>query len=329
MSDVSALPADIIARGDFSLKQKAKSKGGDKYSGELNGNTQQGSFPLDIYIPQPISRNGATEPIASISLYLSCVTGEGGASSGHHNAVILQLAKTAKSKGGDKFEGSVLDEKVTVYLPQELSRLANSKVRDKVVMMFEHSGEREMSVHSGGLIANIKEENEEEPEERELVASSHVPRGSTGMDEEIADGVFRLHSAAKSKGGDRFKGELRAKDSSDTSFPLDFYIPQTLSRPTDTSSAISELLVTVVDGSCVLPNSIILNLAKAAKSQGGDKYEGSVQDDKVTVYIPQGISRGSASVVRGCVTLIVEPSPTAADMSLKRKREVEEEELEV
>ena len=47
--------------GNFKLKKQAKAGGGDRYTGELGGDT------LDIYIPQVVSRpDGASEPLPEL-----------------------------------------------------------------------------------------------------------------------------------------------------------------------------------------------------------------------------------------------------------------------
>jgi hypothetical protein len=40
-----------------------------------------------------------------------------------------------------------------------------------------------------------------------------------------------------------------------------------------------------------MPNKITVVLTKPAKSRGGDRYEGVVDNEKFVIYIPQSISR--------------------------------------
>ena len=310
-------------------------------------------FPLDVYVPQSLSRNGVVEPAESLLLTLCCGEvsdgGSGGvkegvhdedcgssSSSGHHNTVVLRLAQAAKSKGGDKFEGSVLDldDKLTVYLPQELSRVQvdnnSSEIRRNLLLTFDvfawkgHSeGENESKSKSEeAMMESVSGLGSGEPRSVELKIvkdeSEHVSRGAES-DKVVGRGDFKLHAAAKSKGGDRYKGELTSLGNGN-SFPLDIYVPQSISRDTENHLSIASMSLCLLDGDIKADNSIVLQLTKAAKGKGGDKYVGQVEDENVTVYLPQELSRGDSAVSRGCMTLIIN-RPNNSRGS-KRKHEV-------
>jgi hypothetical protein len=88
---------------EFTLSQKAKSKGGDKYICDSNPD-------FNIYVPQSLSRTGS-EPVQKLKIDISSESG----------SLEFTLAQKAKSKGGDKY---VCDSNpdFNVYVPQSVSR---------------------------------------------------------------------------------------------------------------------------------------------------------------------------------------------------------------
>jgi hypothetical protein len=112
-----------------------------------------------------------------------------------------------------------------------------------------------------------------------------------------ATGQFKLFKAAKSQGGDRYKGDLLQSGSGNKYF-MDLYIPQSISRRLlGCASGRPAGLVVVTVSDCKTPSSgdassVRLMLVKKAKSGGGDRYEGTAPGgDKMRMYIPQGITR--------------------------------------
>jgi hypothetical protein len=93
------------------LKKEAKSRGGDRYSGAVDGES------MDVYIPQCITRvSGPAKKKMVISFYTD---------NSADNSFRIKLAKAAKSSGGDKYEGDVLGESFTPYIPQIVSRVGS------------------------------------------------------------------------------------------------------------------------------------------------------------------------------------------------------------
>ena len=136
----------------------AKKNGGDKYSGDLGDEK-----PTDIYIPQNISRKSGGKPLSILDFSLSdkeldisyCIT----------------LAKKAKSKGGDKYEGDIEGEIFIVYIPQKISR-KNGEPTEKIYVSFEIEKveKLEEKLEEGGkddIIKKLQEENIQLQEEIE------------------------------------------------------------------------------------------------------------------------------------------------------------------
>lgn len=89
----------------FTLTQKAKSKGGDKYTC-----TTDESF--SVYVPQTTSRSTSVEPTQNLVVTIS---------NAKVNGFQFTLTQKAKSKGGDKYT-CVSDESFSIYVPQSTSR---------------------------------------------------------------------------------------------------------------------------------------------------------------------------------------------------------------
>ena len=109
-------------------------------------------------------------------------------------------------------------------------------------------------------------------------------------------GLFQLEKAAKSKGGDKYKGVLSNSCHDD---PTSIYICQVVSRVSDNKPApLIYVKVTAEDETNGTPVnlevadfSVQCNLTKAAKSRGSDRYDGSIQHENISVYIAQCFTR--------------------------------------
>lgn len=322
-----------IANGIFALSQKAKSKGGDRYKGELKND--KGEFSLDVYVPQSISRGRLSEPVSQMQLFLTSADFQ---SDGSSNSVCLRLMKEAKAKGGDKYEGRISENKITMYLPQELSRLSSSSIRNNISLTFMRTSSVENYDDKGGdaeleAITESKDQCQREVITTADTSSPHqfLPRR---QEPSLATGYLSLKMVAKSKGGDRYSGTWTQSQSQTgtaaATFPLDVYIPQTWSRQTENQTALPKLQLSLsldTDDS-PSPDRVVLHLCKAAKAKGGDKYEGSVQgegEQKLSIYIPQELSRGAMEKAREVLTLMTTNSSSQerdGDISLvgvKRK----------
>ena len=150
-------------------------------------------------------------------------------------------------------------------------------------------------------------------EDTDLSESSFFPEGvaveAPGSKREGApSGWFELVAAAKSRGGDRYRGDLSCPKSS-TTCSLDIYFPQMVSRLQYGSSSqlpARRLYVTVEDSHYSSTSTgIRLLLAKAAKKLGGDKYEGIIEGEEVTIYLPQEITRSNGREARKSFVLLV------------------------
>ena len=294
-----------IAEGLFSLSQKAKSKGGDKYKGELSPvDSADSSFPIEVYVPQLISRRKELkEPLGEFFLCVCSANDDFDASS---NSILMKLTKPAKGSGGDKYEGTLLEDKMTIYIPQQFSRLDKSNIRDKIILAFMRADS------DNTVVTGVKREVDPSDGRKDIVNHHKVDEPTLG---EIAYGSFFLHAAAKSKGGDRYKGMLLLRgqffSSNTAEFPLDIYIPQKLSRRTDDTSPIPELQLSVTERSLITSNSVKLHLTKAAKANGGDKYEGEVSEEKLMIYLPQEISRVNDATPRDFIDITITPSSSS------------------
>ena len=94
--------------------------------------------------------------------------------------------------------------------------------------------------------------------------------------------IFKLSSVAKRSGGDKYSADLGDEK------PTDIYIPQVISR-NGSSKPRDEIKVTISEQE--LNGSYNVNIDKIAKSKGGDKYTGEIEEQSFTVYLPQVLSR--------------------------------------
>ena len=109
-------------------------------------------------------------------------------------------------------------------------------------------------------------------------------------------GLFELEKAAKSKGGDKYRGVLSNSCHDD---PTTIYICQVVSRVSDNKPAPHIYVrVTAEDETSGTPEnlevadfSVQCDLTKAAKSRGSDRYDGSIQHENISVYIAQCFTR--------------------------------------
>ena len=113
------------ASGKFSIEKQAKSKGGDRYSGILSNGPYKEL--TRIYLPQTVSRRHKKKPSATIDIKISL----GSVSRNLRNndeentdGVLCTLTKAAKSNGGDRYDGEINEEIISVYISQVFTRAA-------------------------------------------------------------------------------------------------------------------------------------------------------------------------------------------------------------
>lgn len=113
---------------------------------------------------------------------------------------------------------------------------------------------------------------------------------------EICKGVLKLEKTAKKLGGDKYSGELSGSDTGTGTMTI--YIPQSVSRPGNTSTCRPQLQLTLyyypLNSAAVKSEDIIksykFELDKPAKSGGGDKFV-AASDPDFNIYVPQNFSR--------------------------------------
>lgn len=170
----------VIATGQFSIFSVAKGSGGDRYRGTLLHCSSSDTFPLDIYIPQCLSRKRGLKPFANIIISLSDLIARPVVS-----GVQLKLTKSAKSSRGDRYDGAAEEsgkDKITVYLPQGISRSGSSGIRKDVILTVLVLGSEE----STGTGAAIGATTQRKDKDRKV--NTNIKRcRSDGHDNEKAD----------------------------------------------------------------------------------------------------------------------------------------------
>ena len=123
------------------LKKAAKKSGGDSFHGTLKCGEGKIVSEINLYIPQDISRRPAmSKPHEKIMMKI-CIhdtkeeliePGEG------EDIVQVKLTQTAKSSGGDKYEGNLSNGvKFTPYIPQCFSRMSKPERHKRLVVAFK------------------------------------------------------------------------------------------------------------------------------------------------------------------------------------------------
>lgn len=277
--------SNLLATGTFNLESAAKSKGADKYKGE-------GELPLDVYIPQSLTRKDGKPPAEKMSLSFYDNSDSDGQS------IVLKLGKAAAKSGGDKYEGDCDGTKLTLYIPQAISRV-NSVPRPSftvTISIADDTGAGK-SEHAPSSIAVSKTSEPERPDMTHNTTALHSSVSSS-VDGSLASGNFTLQAAAKSAGGDRYKGVSE-------DFAQDIYVPQSFTRKDGPSREPAKMVsLSFYDSPQGGPGQIVLKLAKAAAKSGGDKYEGEYDGSKMTLYIPQAIGR-VASIPRPALYVVI------------------------
>lgn len=123
--------------GTFDIDRPAKSKGGDRYKGQLSNDVH--SELSTVYIPQTISRDNQNEPYRRFKIKMLSKMDETGLQIPRDDCVMVScyLKKAAKSGGGDRYDGKVNDEMLSVYISQCFSRVRNSKLKSNAVPVKE------------------------------------------------------------------------------------------------------------------------------------------------------------------------------------------------
>lgn len=120
----------MVVTGLLNLEKCAKSKGGDKYSGKLSD--EDNEEILSIYIPQYLSRKGLSTAQKRFTIVISdrteCYEGSKvDKSLGTGVRVLCALKKTAKSQGGDRYDGVLEKDPIVIYIPQCFTRSLTAK----------------------------------------------------------------------------------------------------------------------------------------------------------------------------------------------------------
>lgn len=280
----------VIASGIFTRSIASKSRRGDRYRGQLILTARQQHVDLDLYLPQCFRRGSALSVDgSSMALSISLCSGMPDQCVCSASCADISLTTCSKSTGGDKYTGRFRDGSgsVSIYLPQIISR-ANGISTPQLVLLVETN-------------AQVLE-----------TEANHLHSEMAGITERLsvdyfAKGFFSLTKAAKGRGGDRYDGEFHHPDTGHT-FAANLYIPQIISRLTNQLHPIEAFNITLCKDTHIRSVSVIsMKLAKQAKSSGGDKYEGLISgssSERVSVYLPQGISRYGSSVLRS-ITLVL------------------------
>lgn len=123
--------------GTFDIERPAKSKGGDRYKGQLSNDVH--SELSTVYIPQTISRDYQNEPYRRFNIKMLSNMDENGLEIPKDNCVMVScyLKKAAKSGGGDRYDGKVNDEMLSIYISQCFSRTRHSKLTSNPVPVKE------------------------------------------------------------------------------------------------------------------------------------------------------------------------------------------------
>ena len=124
-------------------------------------------------------------------------------------------------------------------------------------------------------------------------------------------GVLQLEKCAKSKGGDKYTGELSNKESKEA---FNAYIPQGISRR-DSDYPIKRFTIVIVDKKEISPTTKVEKsvgtgiwircvLKKVAKSRGGDRYDGVFDKESIAIYIPQCFTRSLTKKPMACKWIV-------------------------
>jgi hypothetical protein len=125
--------------GNFSIEKQAKSKGGDRYSGTLSNGFDEEL--TKIYLPQTVSRRLNKKP--SPTIYIKIKLGSFARKLNNDDdestdCVLCILKKVAKSTGGDRYDGEINDEVISVYVSQIFTRAAVLGDAPSKVRPFQH-----------------------------------------------------------------------------------------------------------------------------------------------------------------------------------------------
>lgn len=124
--------------GKFTIEKQAKSKGGDKYSGILSNGFDEEL--TRIYLPQTVSRHQRQKPSKIIVVRISLgsfarkVTNDDEEKA---DSVLCNLTKAAKAEGGDRYDGKINDEVISLYISQTFTRVALSANTSSRVRPFQ------------------------------------------------------------------------------------------------------------------------------------------------------------------------------------------------
>ena len=124
-------------------------------------------------------------------------------------------------------------------------------------------------------------------------------------------GVLQLEKRAKSKGGDKYTGELSNEESKEA---FNAYIPQGISRK-DSNYPIKRFTIVIVDKKEISPTTKVEKsvgtgiwirciLKKVAKSGGGDRYDGVSNKESIAIYIPQCFTRSLTKKPMACKWIV-------------------------
>lgn len=125
--------------------------------------------------------------------------------------------------------------------------------------------------------------------------------------------IFKLSSVAKKSGGDKYFADLGDEK------PTDIYIPQVISR-NGSSKPMDEIKVTISEQE--LNGSYNVSIDKIAKSKGGDKYTGEIEEQSFAVYLPQVLSRKNRKEPIGEFHFLFEVPSTSSKKTKDKRNQI-------
>ena len=247
--------------GNFSIEKQAKSKGGDRYSGILSDGSIEDL--TRIYLPQTVSRHQNKKPSPTIYIRIKLgsfarkLTNDDDENT---DCCLCTLTKVAKSTGGDRYDGEINDEVISLYISQVFTRAAlkgrpfqhmhitfsrknstpsKSRAQSPTVVSSLGKRDRESSllqsprndldtISRSRIVIDVEEEFDEDVEiQPNLGLEKIVDQGSTS---EVIDGSVREHFEA-------FEEKRRDDSIIDSicdasgGFDLDLYFRMKMVRP--------------------------------------------------------------------------------------------------
>ena len=113
----------------------------------------------------------------------------------------------------------------------------------------------------------------------------------------IISSIFDLHNTAKRKGGDKYNSYIINETKG---IEFNIYVHQIISRRINNTNIVSphqRIIINIYNDDIEQQHNGIINklykcqLDKVAIKSGGDRYQGDIDGEKFTLYLPQHLSR--------------------------------------